>query len=124
MKFKLFGRMSERMGVDLDKVIFENDETESKKLERHLQKETMKLRTRVIEEEEETNEIKKQWDYHTALEMILRIRGEEMQNELASAFHELQEEEKETFLEEAKKEFVEIENKWKGFQEILNKNEK
>ncbi|KZD70928.1 hypothetical protein [Bacillus cereus] len=48
--FSLFGRMSDRLGVDLDKVFLEDDEQESQKLERALHKETMKHRTRLIEE--------------------------------------------------------------------------
>jgi hypothetical protein len=48
--FSLFGRISDRLGVDLDKVFLEDDEQESQKLERALHKETIKHRMRLIEE--------------------------------------------------------------------------
>lgn len=48
--FSLFGRISDRLGVDLDKVFLEDDEEESQKLERALHKETIKHRMRLIEE--------------------------------------------------------------------------
>lgn len=54
--YGIFRRISERVGADMDKIIFENDEVESKKLERHLNKETMKLRTRLIEEQVQQKE--------------------------------------------------------------------
>lgn len=46
---KIFDAISKRLGVDVDKVVFDKDKKEEKKLERALAKETMKVRTKLIE---------------------------------------------------------------------------
>ncbi|GAB6574299.1 hypothetical protein [Bacillus cereus] len=48
--YKLFGPLSERLGVDVDKVVLERDENEKAKLKRALAKERMKDLTGAIEE--------------------------------------------------------------------------
>jgi len=47
----LFEKISKRLSVDVDKVVFEKDEKESDMLKRSLKKETIKERTRLIYEE-------------------------------------------------------------------------
>lgn len=49
-KFNLFEKLSLRLGVDVNKVVLEKDSEEKEKLKRVLQKETMRERTRTIEE--------------------------------------------------------------------------
>jgi len=44
----MFEKLSKRLGVNVDKVIFEKNEAETKKLKRALKKETFKERTRLI----------------------------------------------------------------------------
>ncbi|MED4447416.1 hypothetical protein P9299_30950 [Bacillus cereus] len=46
---KLFNKLSTRIGVDVNKVVLDKDKKEQKKLERTLAKETMKVRTELIE---------------------------------------------------------------------------
>lgn len=48
--FQLFNKLSQRLGIDVNKVVIENDTKEKENLKRVLQKETMKERTRIIEE--------------------------------------------------------------------------
>jgi hypothetical protein len=48
--FNLFEKLSSRLGVDVNKVVIERDFKEKEKLKRVLQKETLKERTRLIEE--------------------------------------------------------------------------
>ncbi|MFC5775864.1 hypothetical protein [Ectobacillus antri] len=48
--FNLFNKLSQRLGVDVDKIVLERDQTEKAKLERVLHKQTLKDRTRSIEE--------------------------------------------------------------------------
>ncbi|MFZ4167048.1 hypothetical protein [Brevundimonas sp. NPDC058933] len=47
--FNLFEKLSNRLGVDIDKVVFDKDENEKIKLERTLKKESMKERSKHIE---------------------------------------------------------------------------
>lgn len=51
-EIKLFEKVSKDLGVDLDKVLFEEDEVEIKKLEREMLKRTLKMWT-----EESNNKI-------------------------------------------------------------------
>lgn len=48
--FQLFGKFSERLGVDVDKVVLGRDQNEKNNLKRALTKERIKDLTRVIEE--------------------------------------------------------------------------
>jgi len=50
-RFSLFQKLSERHGVDIDQVILDKNQEELKKLDKSLRKETMKVRTKIIEEE-------------------------------------------------------------------------
>ena len=45
-----FEKLSQRLGVDVDKVVLDKDKVEKAKLERTLKKEIFKERTRLIEE--------------------------------------------------------------------------
>jgi shikimate kinase len=51
--YKIFEELSKRVGADVDKIVFEKDEKELKKMNRNLLKETMKERTRIIEEQKQ-----------------------------------------------------------------------
>lgn len=46
---RVFDKLSERLGVDVNKVVLDRNKKETKKLKRVLLKETMKERTRLIE---------------------------------------------------------------------------
>lgn len=47
--FNIFDKLSKKVNADIDKVLFDKDIIEKKKLERSLRKQTMKERTRLIE---------------------------------------------------------------------------
>lgn len=49
-EFKIFGEVSKLWGADLDKVLFDKDEKESKKLQRAVNKENLKHNSNNIKE--------------------------------------------------------------------------
>ena len=48
---KLFGHLKDELGVDLDKVLFEDDDQESEKLARLMQKRTLQMWTQQMNDD-------------------------------------------------------------------------